>query len=116
MKQSEIEAALKHFISSQGINLTGKIVEIAFTAGRKENGLTAEMQIEESGDIPGFTDYVAPVALKAVPTAREEAPAPAPAEPEPERAQPRPLTFNESEPVIPKETAPPTTKAANLFI
>lgn len=105
---------MKHFISSQGISLVGKTVEIAFTAGRKENGLTAEMQIEESGDIPGFTDYVPPAVLRAVPL--EVKPASAPLEAEPARTRTAPVAFDENGPVIPKETAPAVVKAANLFI
>lgn len=49
LKQLEIEAALRQFISLQGINLTGKVVEIAFTSGRKDNGLSAEVTIEDGG-------------------------------------------------------------------
>jgi hypothetical protein len=48
LKQREIAAALKMFIQSQGINLTGKSVEIEFTSGRKDNGLSAELTIEDS--------------------------------------------------------------------
>ena len=48
LKQREIEAALKMYISSQGINLTGKIVTIDFTAGRKDSGLSADLTIEET--------------------------------------------------------------------
>ena len=55
LKQHEIEAALKNFISQQGISLVGKRVGISFTAGRKETGISADMTIEES-DIPGFND------------------------------------------------------------
>lgn len=47
LKQLEIEAALRQFISQQGINLVGKTVEIAFTSGRKDNGLSAEVTIED---------------------------------------------------------------------
>lgn len=53
LKQNEIVAALKQYISSQGINLAGKEVTISFTAGRKEAGITADLSIEEAG-IPGF--------------------------------------------------------------
>lgn len=47
LKQSEIIQALKLYISTQGINLNGKTVEVAFTAGRKETGLSADVQIED---------------------------------------------------------------------
>lgn len=53
LKQTEIIAALKQYISGQGINLVGKDVTISFTAGRKEAGVTADLVIEDAG-IPGF--------------------------------------------------------------
>ena len=49
LKQREIAEALKMFISQQGINLTGKTIEIEFTSGRKDNGLSAELTIEDAG-------------------------------------------------------------------
>lgn len=48
LKQKEITEALKMFISHQGINLTGKTVAIEFTSGRKDNGLSAELIIEDA--------------------------------------------------------------------
>lgn len=48
LKQAEIEAALRQYISQHGINLTGKTVEITFTSGRKDNGLSAELIIEDA--------------------------------------------------------------------
>lgn len=47
-KQTEIIAALKGYIVSQGINLNGKSVDISFTAGRKEGGLIADVTIEDA--------------------------------------------------------------------
>jgi hypothetical protein len=47
LKQPEIEQALKVFIAQQGINLTGKNITIEFTSGRKNNGLTADLVIED---------------------------------------------------------------------
>ena len=55
LKQAEIVEALKQFISKQGISLSGKDVSIAFTAGRKEAGITADLVIEDA-DIPGFSE------------------------------------------------------------
>lgn len=84
LKQTEIIAALKQYITGQGISLSGKSVDISFTAGRKEAGITADISIEDTGVIPGFEDSaddsVKPV-LTVVPTppetkaAEEEAPA-----------------------------------------
>ena len=47
LKQSEIEAALKGYIAQQGINLTNKTVTCNFTAGRKDSGISVELEIEE---------------------------------------------------------------------
>lgn len=64
LKQTEIIAALKQFITSQGINLAGKDVNITFTAGRKEAGIIADVSIEDVS-IPGFTDEEVEQAVKA---------------------------------------------------
>lgn len=53
LKQEEIVAALKQYISDKGIDLSSKAVTISFTAGRKNTGLSADMQIED-GEIPGY--------------------------------------------------------------
>ena len=49
LKQSEIEIALKNYIQVMGINLSGKSIEVTFTAGRKEAGISAELDINETG-------------------------------------------------------------------
>ena len=57
LKQVEIVEALKQYIANKGINLTGKAVDIKFTAGRKDAGLSADIVIEDANTvIPGFTD------------------------------------------------------------
>lgn len=45
LKQSEIVSAIRGYIETQGINLSGKNVDISFTSGRKGNGLTADVNI-----------------------------------------------------------------------
>lgn len=55
LKQTEIVAALKQYIATSGISLSGKTVNISFTAGRKEAGITADISVEDA-EIPGFTD------------------------------------------------------------
>lgn len=45
LKQSEIVSAIRGYIETQGINLSGKNVDISFTSGRKGNGLTADVGI-----------------------------------------------------------------------
>jgi len=86
LKQTEIVTALKQYIHNQGINLTGKEVTIAFTAGRKESGISAELTIEDSS-IPGFSEadsVVAPVTLTVVPSdSGNDRPAEGDSEPEP---------------------------------
>ena len=57
LKQSEIISAIKQYVGAQGINLSGKTVDISFTAGRKEGGLTADVVIEES--VPQALDFSA---------------------------------------------------------
>lgn len=45
LKQSEIIAAIRGYIETQGINLAGKNVDISFTSGRKGNGISADVDI-----------------------------------------------------------------------
>ena len=80
LKQAEIITALKQYITNQGISLVGKTVDISFTAGRKEAGLSAEISIEDS-DLPEFvssetteasTDVVVLKVVHADPVADEE--------------------------------------------
>lgn len=52
LEQGEIVTALKQYIAQQGFNLTGKSVDISFTAGRNPAGLTADVKIEDV-EIPG---------------------------------------------------------------
>lgn len=52
LKQVEIVQALKQYLSAQGIAVDGKTVEVSFTAGRKESGLTAEVNITSADDQP----------------------------------------------------------------
>ena len=50
LRQTEIEEALQQYIANQGINLTGKVVEIGFTASRSADGLTADVDITNAPD------------------------------------------------------------------
>lgn len=54
LKQSEIIAAIKQYVTTQGINLGGKAVDITFSATRGAAGIIADVSIEEVS-IPGFT-------------------------------------------------------------
>ncbi len=48
LKQVEIVEALKAHITKQGFSLVGKTVDISFTAGRKDAGLSADISIEDA--------------------------------------------------------------------
>ncbi len=52
LKQAEIVTALHQYVASKGFDLVGKTIDVAFTAGRKEAGLSAEISIEDA-EIPG---------------------------------------------------------------
>lgn len=51
LRQSEIEEALKMYVTRQGFSLVGKSVEIAFTASRGNNGITADLDITDAGGL-----------------------------------------------------------------
>ncbi len=63
-------------VGNQGFNLTNKHVTIEFTSGRKDNGLSAEVAIEDAA-IPGYDtaeEAEKPVAkLTVVPAETKEA-------------------------------------------
>lgn len=52
LKQVEIEAALRQYVSSQGFALTGRAVTITFTSGRTPSGLSALIDIGDVTEIP----------------------------------------------------------------
>lgn len=78
LQQSEIAKALKLYIVKQGINTSGKDVSMSFTAGRKEQGISVQINIEDA-DIPGFgsedPEFEAPIVVT---EASEPAPVVAP--------------------------------------
>ena len=53
LKQNELVAAIKQYLINEGINLDGKVVDVSFTAGRKEAGIYADINIEDNS-IPDF--------------------------------------------------------------
>lgn len=70
-KQVEIEDALKAYVAQQGINISGKVVEVTFISGRKNNGLTAELNIQDAAitdrrHVSLTKEVQTPVAEKAV--------------------------------------------------
>lgn len=66
IKQREIEAGIKLYLLQQGIQLNGKTTEISFTAGRKDSGMSAEIEINDAEGITSVVDTMiqqqAPVA------------------------------------------------------
>lgn len=66
IKQREIEAGIKLYLLQQGIQLNGKTTEISFTAGRKDSGMSAEIEINDAEGITSVVDKMiqqqAPVA------------------------------------------------------
>ena len=79
LEQVEIVQALQQYISEQGINLAGKQVDVSFTAGRKDAGLTAEVDIQDAAK----TNLVS-IAIKRTVPATEDGPKELKAEPEEE--------------------------------
>ena len=58
LRQTEIIAALTMYIRNQGINLNGKTVDVTFTAGRKESGISADIDINDTEvEIPGINYF-----------------------------------------------------------
>ena len=119
LKQPEIEEALRDYIVKQGINLSGRDVAITFTSGRKDNGISADMDISDIQYIPGFegdedtpTGPVKRASLEAVRVQAQPAHNPLPEA----EAEPEPEPESEPEQETPKdEETPPSTKTTSLF-
>ena len=80
LKQREIEAALRLYVTQNGISLVGKTVDIGFTAGRKEGGLIADISIEDTNQADETpVKPVSIVSAEPVQAAAEQATAAAPA-------------------------------------
>ena len=60
LRQSEIEVALREYIVHQGISLIGRRVDISFTSGRKDNGISADLDINVAEDEQVLTKLVSP--------------------------------------------------------
>lgn len=63
LRQSEIEEALKMYVTRQGFSLAGKHVDIAFTASRGNNGITADLDITDALVISGSAVHTPVVTL-----------------------------------------------------
>jgi hypothetical protein len=91
LNQPEIVKALRQYIVQQGIALGNKVVGMSFTAGRKETGISVEINISDD-ELPDLGPTLAPVlSLVTTPAAAEE-PVPVSAEaPAVEAAEPKSL-------------------------
>ena len=80
LKQRDIELALRMYLSSQGIALAGRSFDVEFTAGRKDSGLSACIDIGAAEELAqAYVEAVIPtepppVAQKAMPETTDEAP------------------------------------------
>lgn len=109
LKQTEIEAALKDYISKQGIKLQGRTVEIEFTSGRKENGITADLSISDTaGDLPDFPDEQ----VQPAPTVSLVRSAPASEDDHVDSDATQSVLIEDTQP---EEEAPPVPKTSSLF-
>ena len=77
LKQSEIEAAIKGYLSRMGIPIAGRKISISFVAGRQERGLSADMSIEDLDLPPDAYEEVPPAPPETEAPASEDSPAPA---------------------------------------
>lgn len=137
IKQIEIEVAVKNYIAGLGINLNGKDVEVSFTAGRGEVGLSASLDIVEAGSsampVPTLTPVknvqeapaeakVTPQTQKPVQVSRTPVAEPVPTTPAPVEAEAAPAEA-EAEVVVEvpaaeaanKAEAQPAKKVSSLF-
>lgn len=52
LRQHEVEAAVIAYVATQGINITGKKLEVQFSSARSAGGLLAEVDLIEPGTEP----------------------------------------------------------------
>lgn len=51
LSQTNIVEGIKMYLQSQGIKMQGRDIQVLFTAGRKQSGLIADVDIEDNSDI-----------------------------------------------------------------
>lgn len=64
LKQKEIVAAITAHLGASGMGVAGKEISVKFTAGRKGDGLVAQVSIDEQEDVPGYGAADVPVKPK----------------------------------------------------
>lgn len=72
LQQTEIEAAIRAYVTSQGINTAGKLVIMDFTMGRKGTGLTVDVDITSPSESVTVAEVAIPVNPAVVVTAHSE--------------------------------------------
>lgn len=124
LNQKEIEEALHGYAQDMGLDIEGRNITVAFTSGRKENGLTAELTIEEDPDyraparfhLRSLTDLVNLVNAQLKEDGPEAEQAPVPATAQESEAEPEPADVSaEPEPEVLPDTEVEKPKAAALF-
>ena len=102
LNQAAIEAALIAYVAQMGVAIAGKATEVSMTAGRKDNGYSADVTII-SDSAPQVTSVVKPVQVIVPSTPQEEEVEEVQLEDEPEEVE------------LSEEEVKPTKKTANLF-
>lgn len=130
IKQIEIEVAVKNYIAGLGINLNGKDVEVSFTAGRGEVGLSASLDIVEAGSSAMPAPALTPVknaqeapteakvttpTQKPVQVARTPVAEPVPTTPAPVEAEAEVVVEVPAAEDVNKMEAQPAKKVSSLF-
>lgn len=70
LKQKDIEEALKQYLTREGIQTTGKTVNMAFKNSRKTTGVSVSVEILDN-DIPNFEDVKPKLAVVPTPVVAE---------------------------------------------
>lgn len=116
LKQRDVELALKMYLASQGVAVTGREFAVDFTAGRKPGGLLAEIAIGDKTDIEqvikATEEAATPKLLRAGPFAAVPAPAPTEAPMPPPVPTEAPLAAPVEEPELEVAQAPAAEPAA----
>lgn len=105
-KQTDIINALKLYVTSQGIALAGKSVDVSFTAGRGQTGISAELTIE---DAPTQVGLATAVIMEA------KAPAASMTDPQTSQAETPEAPEPEATPLASEPEAPSTASSSSLF-
>lgn len=96
LNHAEIEIALTNYVSQMGVDLSGKNIAIALTAGRMGKGYSASVGIENAGGVSASdnapanietTPTVEPETVDDVPATEKKVPAPAKAKKAPAKSK-----------------------------